>query len=59
MKDKIVSLVTKNKILWIVAILFLVFGVFVGRISNSKGHTSDHNSSGHEIHDEEDRRVGP
>ncbi|RKY09529.1 MAG: hypothetical protein DRP56_02500 [Planctomycetota bacterium] len=53
MKDKIISLVTKNKILLIVAIIFLVFGIIVGRKSNSKGHLSDHNPSGHEIHDEE------
>jgi len=32
MKDKIVSLVTKNKILLIVAIIFLVFGIIVGRM---------------------------
>jgi len=36
-----------------VAIIFLVFGIIVGRISNSKGLFSDHNPSGHEIHDEE------
>jgi len=53
MKDEIVSSVTKNKILSIVAIIFLVFGIIVGRISNSKGLFSDHNPSGHEIHIEE------
>jgi len=53
MKDEIVSLVAKNKILLIVAILFLVFGIIVGRMSNSKDHSSDHNASGHKIHDEE------
>ncbi len=53
MKDKIVSLVTKNKILLIVAIIFLVFGIIVGRKSNSKDHLSDLDPSGHETRNEE------
>ncbi len=53
MKNKIVSLITKNKILLIVAIIFLVFGIIVGRKSNSKGLFSDHNPSEHEIRNEE------
>jgi cobalt-zinc-cadmium efflux system membrane fusion protein len=41
MKNKILSLVTKNKILLMVAIVFLVFGIIVGRKSNSWKHLAN------------------
>ena len=47
MKDKIVSLVTKNKILLIVAIIFLVFGIIVGRTSNSCKHLANDEHADH------------
>lgn len=53
MKNEILSLATKNKILLMVAIVFLVFGIIVGRMSNSKSYISNHNPLGHEIDNEE------
>ena len=53
MKDKIVSLVTKNKTLLIVAVISLALGIIIGRKSNSKSGFSGHNPSGQEIHNEE------
>jgi cobalt-zinc-cadmium efflux system membrane fusion protein len=53
MKNKIITLLTKNKILLIATSLFLVLGIIVGRMSNSKGHFSQHDPSGTEIHGEE------
>jgi cobalt-zinc-cadmium efflux system membrane fusion protein len=58
MKDTIISLITKNMILLIVAFLFLVVGIIVGRMSNSKGLFGEHDPSGHEIHSEEDDHDG-
>ncbi len=50
MKDKIVSLVTKNKILLITAIIFLVFGIIVGRTSNSCKHLANDDHAEHDEH---------
>ena len=53
MKDKIVSLVTKNKILLIVASIFLVFGIIVGRTSNPCKHLANDDHADHAINNEE------
>ncbi len=54
MKNKIVSLVTKNKILLIAAGIFLVFGIILGRKSISQSHFSNHNTPGYAMRDGED-----
>lgn len=53
MKEKIISLVTKHKTLLTVAIIFLVFGIVVGRKSNSNDHFPDLDPSGCETRAEE------
>ena len=53
MKNKIVSLVTKNKILLIVASVFLVFGIIVGRTSNSCKQLANDDHADHAINNEE------
>lgn len=58
MKNKIVSLITKNKVLLIVASVFLVVGIIAGRTSSSYKHLAndDHafndEENGHDEHDE-------
>jgi len=52
MKTQIVSLINQNKILLLVAIIFSVFGIIVGRLSNSEDHFSDH-----KIHEQESGHV--
>lgn len=63
MKDNLISFTAKHQVLLIVAILFLVCGLIIGRLTNSNGGFSafavsgqtDHNEvSEHDEHDEHD-----
>lgn len=61
MKNQIVYLINQNKILLLVAIIFLVFGIIVGRMSNSNDHFEDYGiyeeESGHDEHDGHGRQT--